>query len=59
MIDILGSDVGIRIHFAPLAYNRKNLAALTIILEQAVILTGSLPFHPLKVPWPLLKPRDF
>ncbi|AVQ72657.1 hypothetical protein B5D77_16265 [Microcystis sp. MC19] len=59
MIDILASEVGIRIHFAPAAYNRENLGALTIILEQVVIITGSLPFHSLKVPWLLFKPRDF
>jgi hypothetical protein len=59
LIDILGMEVGIRIHFAPAADNRENLAALTIILEQVVILTGCLPFHSLKVPWPLFKPRDF
>ncbi|AKE65131.1 hypothetical protein MYAER_2791 [Microcystis aeruginosa NIES-2549] len=52
-------EVGTRIHFAPPAYNRENPAALTIILEQVVILSGSLPFHSLKVPWPLFKPRDF
>ncbi|REJ55179.1 MAG: hypothetical protein DWQ51_04835 [Microcystis wesenbergii TW10] len=38
---------------------RENLAALTITLQQVVILTGCLPFHSLKVPWPLFKPRDF
>jgi len=27
LIDILASEVGIRIHFAPPAYNRENLAA--------------------------------
>ncbi|CCI28685.1 hypothetical protein MICAG_530006 [Microcystis aeruginosa PCC 9808] len=59
MIYILASEVGIRIHFAPAADNRENLAALTIILEQVVILSGSLPFHSLKAPWPLFKPRDF
>ncbi|TRV00557.1 MAG: hypothetical protein EWV41_00035 [Microcystis wesenbergii Mw_MB_S_20031200_S109] len=59
MIDILASEVGIRIHFAPAAYNRENLTALTIILEQVVILSGCLPFHPLKVPWLWLKPQDF
>ncbi|WP_288056398.1 hypothetical protein [Microcystis sp. LE19-59.1C] len=32
---------------------------LRIILQQVVIITGSLPFHSLKVPWPWLKPRDF
>ncbi|TRU35813.1 MAG: hypothetical protein EWV50_16405 [Microcystis aeruginosa Ma_MB_F_20061100_S20] len=59
MIDILGREVGIRIHFAPAADNRENLTAVTIILEQVAILSGCLPFYPLKVPWPLFKPRDF
>ncbi|REJ50070.1 MAG: hypothetical protein EWV75_12245 [Microcystis wesenbergii Mw_QC_S_20081001_S30D] len=59
MIDILGREVGIRIHFAPAADNRENLAALTIILQQVVIISGSFPFHSLKVPWSWLKPRDF
>ncbi|CCI28285.1 hypothetical protein MICAH_5000006 [Microcystis aeruginosa PCC 9809] len=46
----------------PFAYPNQEInfaQLLRIILEQVVIITGSLPFHSLKVPWPWLKPRDF
>ncbi|CCI35954.1 hypothetical protein MICAK_210031 [Microcystis aeruginosa PCC 9701] len=46
----------------PFAYPNQEINSsrlLRITLQQVMILTGSLPFYPLKVPWPWLKPRDF